>query len=346
MATLYANGWVVTMDDAGTEHADGWVLVEDATIASVGTGPEPVADERIDLGGAVVTPGLVNTHHHLYQTLTRARAQQADLFTWLRELYPVWAEDRRRGGVRSRAHGARRAGALRLLDRLRPPLRLPARTARHLRGGGRGGARAGRSPRRVARLDGPRGLGRRPAARRARRGARRGARRDRAAPRRLPRERPRSPRAARGRSVLAVLGHGTTDGGVGGARTAARPRAPYAPRRDRGGGGVLPGALRVLAGGVPRAPRLARRRRVVRPLRAPLGRGGRALCGDRDGRGALPDVQPAPRRGRRAGSCPARCRRARRPGRRRLGLERAERPVPRGQAGAARRARPLAAGRR
>jgi cytosine/adenosine deaminase-related metal-dependent hydrolase len=44
-----------------------------------------------DLGGAVVTPGLVNTHHHLYQTLTRARAQEADLFTWLRTLYPVWA---------------------------------------------------------------------------------------------------------------------------------------------------------------------------------------------------------------------------------------------------------------
>ena len=46
MATLYANGWVVTMDDAGTEHADGWVLVEDATIAAVGTGSEPVADEK------------------------------------------------------------------------------------------------------------------------------------------------------------------------------------------------------------------------------------------------------------------------------------------------------------
>ena len=45
----------------------------------------PDAAERVDLGGAVVTPGLVNTHHHLYQTLTRARAQEADLFTWLRD---------------------------------------------------------------------------------------------------------------------------------------------------------------------------------------------------------------------------------------------------------------------
>jgi cytosine/adenosine deaminase-related metal-dependent hydrolase len=96
MRTLYANGWIVTMDDAATEHESGWVLVAEGAIEAVGGGEEPrrLADatyERVDLGGAVVTPGLVNTHHHLYQTLTRARAQQADLFTWLRELYPVWA---------------------------------------------------------------------------------------------------------------------------------------------------------------------------------------------------------------------------------------------------------------
>jgi cytosine/adenosine deaminase-related metal-dependent hydrolase len=91
MSRLYAGGWVVTCDDAGTEHPSGWVLVDGETVAAVGDGPEPEADERVELGGAVVTPGLVNTHHHLYQTLTRARAQEADLFTWLRELYPVWA---------------------------------------------------------------------------------------------------------------------------------------------------------------------------------------------------------------------------------------------------------------
>jgi cytosine/adenosine deaminase-related metal-dependent hydrolase len=89
---LFAGGWIVTMDDDATEHRDGWVLAEDGAIAAVGAGEEPDADERVDLAGAVVTPGLVNTHHHLYQTLTRARAQQADLFTWLRELYPVWAQ--------------------------------------------------------------------------------------------------------------------------------------------------------------------------------------------------------------------------------------------------------------
>jgi cytosine/adenosine deaminase-related metal-dependent hydrolase len=89
---LYGNAYVVVMDDAGTEHPDGWVLVDDGFVAATGGGEEPKADERVDLGGAVVTPGLVNTHHHLYQTLTRARAQQADLFTWLRVLYPVWAQ--------------------------------------------------------------------------------------------------------------------------------------------------------------------------------------------------------------------------------------------------------------
>jgi cytosine/adenosine deaminase-related metal-dependent hydrolase len=89
--TLYAGGWIVTCDDAGTEHSNGWVLVEDGFVSAVGGGDEPEADAREALDGAVLTPGLVNTHHHLCQTLTRARAQQADLFSWLRELYPVWA---------------------------------------------------------------------------------------------------------------------------------------------------------------------------------------------------------------------------------------------------------------
>ena len=91
MSTLYAGGLDRTCDDAGTEHPSGWVLVESGVVTEVGNGDEPGADERVDLAGAVVTPGLVNTHHHLYQTLTRARAQEADLFSWLRELYPVWA---------------------------------------------------------------------------------------------------------------------------------------------------------------------------------------------------------------------------------------------------------------
>ncbi len=91
MSTLYTSCWVVTCAADGTEHESGWLLVEGGVIAAVGSGDEPEADVQVDLDGALVTPGLVNTHHHLYQTLTRARAQQSDLFGWLRELYPVWA---------------------------------------------------------------------------------------------------------------------------------------------------------------------------------------------------------------------------------------------------------------
>ena len=86
---IFGNCWLVTMDDAGTEHRQGWIRIEDGLVAEVGSGEAPAGAE--DLGGAVVTPGFVNTHHHLYQTLTRARAQQADLFTWLKTLYPRWA---------------------------------------------------------------------------------------------------------------------------------------------------------------------------------------------------------------------------------------------------------------
>ncbi|MFC5288772.1 8-oxoguanine deaminase [Actinokineospora guangxiensis] len=84
---------VATVDAAGTEHATGHVVVEDGLIAQVGPGqaPDLPADRRIDARGRLLTPGLVNTHHHLYQWATRGLAQQADLFTWLVTLYPVWA---------------------------------------------------------------------------------------------------------------------------------------------------------------------------------------------------------------------------------------------------------------
>lgn len=82
---------VVTMDDAGTEIPGGSILVEDGVIAWVGRGAGPPTVERIDGRGCVALPGLVNTHHHLYQTLTRVRATDQGLFGWLRALYPVWA---------------------------------------------------------------------------------------------------------------------------------------------------------------------------------------------------------------------------------------------------------------
>jgi cytosine/adenosine deaminase-related metal-dependent hydrolase len=83
---------VVTMDAGRREIAGGSVLVEDGVIRAVGDAAEE-ADEVIDARGCVVTPGLVNTHHHLYQTPTRAvpAGQDALLFGWLKTLYPIWA---------------------------------------------------------------------------------------------------------------------------------------------------------------------------------------------------------------------------------------------------------------
>jgi cytosine/adenosine deaminase-related metal-dependent hydrolase len=86
---------LVTMDGARREIADGGLFARDGWIEEVGSSGQLPAggDEVIDLRGHLVLPGLVNTHHHFYQTLTRAipAAQDADLFTWLRALYPIWA---------------------------------------------------------------------------------------------------------------------------------------------------------------------------------------------------------------------------------------------------------------
>ena len=85
---------VVTMDDEHRRIPGGGVYVVDNQIRQVGTTASlpPTADEVIDAQGMIVLPGLVNTHHHLYQSLTRAvpAAQDAELFEWLRTLYPIW----------------------------------------------------------------------------------------------------------------------------------------------------------------------------------------------------------------------------------------------------------------
>jgi cytosine/adenosine deaminase-related metal-dependent hydrolase len=86
---------LVTMDPQRREIANGGLFVRDGFIEQVGPTRElpATADEMLDLRGHIVLPGLVNTHHHLYQTLTRAvpAAQNADLFHWLVTLYPIWA---------------------------------------------------------------------------------------------------------------------------------------------------------------------------------------------------------------------------------------------------------------
>jgi len=84
---------IATVDAARTEFRDGHVVIEDDRIVAVGPGPAPEhpGARRIDGRGCLATPGLVNCHHHLYQWATRGLAQQATLFEWLTELYPVWA---------------------------------------------------------------------------------------------------------------------------------------------------------------------------------------------------------------------------------------------------------------
>ncbi len=83
---------IATMDDAGSELSDASILIDNGVITWVGTGAPPVSGkvQRVDGRGLVAIPGLINTHHHLYQVLTRARAQEQGLFGWLKELYPVW----------------------------------------------------------------------------------------------------------------------------------------------------------------------------------------------------------------------------------------------------------------
>ncbi len=87
---------VVTMDPSRRELNDAGLFVQDNVIQQVGATKElpKTADRVIDARGMIVLPGLINTHHHLYQTLTRAlpAAQDADLFHWLKTLYPIWAE--------------------------------------------------------------------------------------------------------------------------------------------------------------------------------------------------------------------------------------------------------------
>ncbi|HEY7009028.1 MAG TPA: amidohydrolase family protein, partial [Jatrophihabitantaceae bacterium] len=93
MDTVIEGCAVATVDASGTEHADGHVVISDGRIAAVGAGPAPSVAEalRVDGRGCLATPGFVNTHHHLYQWLTRGYAQDGTLFEWLTTLYPVWA---------------------------------------------------------------------------------------------------------------------------------------------------------------------------------------------------------------------------------------------------------------
>jgi cytosine/adenosine deaminase-related metal-dependent hydrolase len=92
--TLVLDGCAIaTMDGARTEHASGRIVIDGNRIAAVGSGALPAAARTtvVDASGCLATPGFVNTHHHLYQWLTRGLATDATLFEWLTALYPIWA---------------------------------------------------------------------------------------------------------------------------------------------------------------------------------------------------------------------------------------------------------------
>jgi len=86
---------LATFDDGRREIKDGAIFVRDNVIEAVGASAEigaRQADETLDLSGHVVMPGMVNIHHHMYQTLTRVMVQDDELLVWLKTLYPIWAK--------------------------------------------------------------------------------------------------------------------------------------------------------------------------------------------------------------------------------------------------------------
>jgi cytosine/adenosine deaminase-related metal-dependent hydrolase len=93
--TVIENAHIATVDAVGNEYSRGHVVIDGTRIVAVGDGDADPAlvqgAERIDGRGHLLTPGLVNTHHHLYQWLTRGIAQDSILFDWLVALYPSWS---------------------------------------------------------------------------------------------------------------------------------------------------------------------------------------------------------------------------------------------------------------
>lgn len=85
---------LATMDDERRELAGAWLLIRDRVIERLGAAadaPPENADRVIDLSNHILLPGLVNTHHHMFQSLTRVMAQERELFDWLGALYPIWS---------------------------------------------------------------------------------------------------------------------------------------------------------------------------------------------------------------------------------------------------------------
>lgn len=111
--TVLEGAHVATMDGVRAEHPGGHVVLDGNRITEVGAGPGPRPEGArvVDGAGCLLTPGLVNTHQHLYQWVTRGLAVDETLFGWLTQLYPVWA------GIDERAVNVAARGALSWLAR-------------------------------------------------------------------------------------------------------------------------------------------------------------------------------------------------------------------------------------
>ncbi|TDC19243.1 8-oxoguanine deaminase [Streptomyces sp. 8K308] len=121
--TVIENCAIATVDERDTEHERGHLVIAGNRIESVGPGPAPAelagVVRVIDATGHLATPGLVNTHHHFYQWLTRGLAQDANLFDWLVALYPIWAridEDMVRAAARASLAMMVRGGVTTAMD--------------------------------------------------------------------------------------------------------------------------------------------------------------------------------------------------------------------------------------
>ena len=91
--TLITNAYIATLDSNDREISDGWVAIDGKRIVGIGQSnipPQFAGFDRIDGTGALLTPGFINTHHHLYQWATRGIATESTLFEWLVTLYPIW----------------------------------------------------------------------------------------------------------------------------------------------------------------------------------------------------------------------------------------------------------------
>ena len=94
LSTVIDGAAIATVNSAGTEYAQGYIVVTGGRISAIGAGGGPTDARRaggVDGRGCLATPGLVNTHHHLFQWITRGYATDGTLFEWLSALYPVWA---------------------------------------------------------------------------------------------------------------------------------------------------------------------------------------------------------------------------------------------------------------